>query len=277
MGNINARDPDYWNVPEDPGVRNEQWMQPLSDDLKISQLSIPGTHNSMAREGNLWVWCQSLSLIVQLLVGVRFLDIRCRHFKNSLPIHHEAFYQNADLTDVLSTAVSFLSAHPSEVILMRIREEYKAEDNNITFYDSVQAAFNRFPRERFWTKNEIPTLGECRGKIVIFDDFSRGRSGIRWGGFLTNKEDDWRSSENEKWNKVQAHLEEARGRHRSDQLYITFTSFTSGIEAPRELARRMNPKLQNYVSGKRERMGIIASDYPGPQLISDVIETNTDH
>ena len=76
------------------------------------------------------MWCQSLSLIVQLLVGIRFLDIRCRHYRNGLPIHHEAFFQKADLSDVLSTTVSFLSTHPSEVIFMRIKEEYDAEGNN---------------------------------------------------------------------------------------------------------------------------------------------------
>ena len=275
MGNINARDPYYWNVPDDPGVRNENWMQPLSNNLSISQLSVPGTHNTMARDGNLWVWCQSLSLIVQLLVGIRFLDIRCRHYRNGLPIHHEAFFQKADLSDVLSTTVSFLSTHPSEVIFMRIKEEYDAEGNNRSFYDSVQDAFNRFPRGAFWTKNEIPSLGECRGKIVVLDDFSQGRSGIYWGrGGWVNTEDTFDASKDDKWNKVKAYLDEAVSSSSSAQLYVTFTSFTSGVHAPRELARWMNPMLGEYVHGKKGRYGIIANNYPGPQLITDIIQLN---
>ena len=276
MGNINARDPYYWNVPDDPGIRNDHWMQHLSGGVRISELSIPGTHNTMAREGVLWAWCQSLSLMLQLLVGIRFLDIRCRHFKNALPIHHEAYYQNADLTDVLSVSINFLTTHPSETILMRIKQEYTAKDNNVTFYESVQAAISRFPRERFWTRNQIPYLRQCRGKIVVIDDFSNGLSGIWWGGSLVNKEDAWKSiSKREKWNKVAAHLDEAVGSNISNQLYITFTSFTSGIEAARELAGEMNPKLGNHIHSKRGRFGIIANNYPGPQLISDIINTNS--
>ena len=109
MGNAAAKDPDYWNVPDDPGVRNLNWMARLPSSTSIAQLSVPGTHDSMACDGNIWVYTQSLSLIIQLMVGVRFFDIRCRHFNDGLPIHHGAFYQNANFDDVLRTTINFLN------------------------------------------------------------------------------------------------------------------------------------------------------------------------
>lgn len=274
MGNINAKDPDYWNVPDDPPSEayNESWMKSIPDHKKISELSIPGTHNTMARAGDIiWVWCQSLSLNTQMRLGVRFFDIRCRHFNNCLPIHHESFYQNCTFTDVVSQVVSYLDYNPSEVFLMRIKEEYQPDGNTRPFNETVQAAIGNFPEGRFYLKNYIPSMSECRGKIILLRDFSDSSFGIPfWSADL---EDTWKAEEDEKWDKVKAHLDRAK-ESSGDTLFITFSSFTCGAEAPRELSRRMNPKLHSYVTGTKERLGIVASDYPGPKLIRDIILTN---
>lgn len=145
MGNINARDPDYWNVTDDPGVRNLNWMERLPSSTSVAQLSVPGTHDTMARDGNIWVWTQSLSLMIQLLVGVRFLDIRCRHFNDGLPIHHDAYYQNTNFDAVLSTVIGFLDSYPSETIFMRVKKEYYASGNTRSFSEQVQISLNRYP------------------------------------------------------------------------------------------------------------------------------------
>ena len=274
MGNANARDPDYWNVTDDPGVRNLDWMQRLPSSTSLAQLSIPGTHDSMARDGGPAVWTQSLSLLIQLMVGVRFLDIRCRHFNDDLPIHHDSFYQNANFDDVLLTTISFLDSHPSETVLMRVKEEYDASGNTRSFSEQVQISLNRHPG-RFWTQNRIPTLGESRGKIVILDNFAGGAMGIAWHGNGIDLEDNWSAGEDEKWNYVRTHLDTARDSTGSPAMFITFSSFTtSPAQAPRELARKMNPKLHSYVRENRGRLGIIASDYPGPTLIEDIIAHN---
>ena len=271
MGNTNVKDPDYWNVSDDPGVRNLDWMQRLPSSTSVAQLSIPGTHDTMATEGNIWVWTQSLSLLVQLMVGVRFLDIRCRHFNDGLPIHHGAYYQNADFDNVLLTTISFLNSHPSETVFMRVQEEYDASGNTRSFSEQVQISLNKYPG-RFWMQNRIPTLGESRGKIVILDNFAGGAMGIAWNGI--DLEDHWSTGEDDKWNYVKTHLDRARVSTWSPKMFITFSSFTSGAQAPRELARNMNPKLHSYVRSNSGRLGIIASDYPGPKLIGDTIAHN---
>ena len=269
MGNANARDPDYWNVTDDPGVRNLDWMQRLPSSTSLAQLSIPGTHDSMARDGGPAVWTQSLSLLVQLMVGVRFLDIRCRHFNDDLPIHHGSYYQNANFDDVLLTTISFLDSHPSETVLMRVKEEYDASGNTRSFSEQVQISLNRHPG-RFWTQNRIPTLGESRGKIVILDNFAGGAMGISWDDI--DREDDYTTIGDFKWIYVRNHLDRARRSTWSPAMFITFSSFASAL--PRDLARSMNPKLHSYVRENGGRLGIIASDYPGPTLIEAIIAHN---
>eukprot|EP00731_Ephydatia_muelleri_P015950 Em0009g374a len=269
MGNAHATDPDYWNVTDDPGVRNLDWMQRLPSSTSVALLSIPGTHDSMARDGGPAVWTQSLSLLVQLMVGVRFFDIRCRHFNDGLPIHHEAYYQNANFDEVLQTTIGFLDSHPSETVFMRVKEEYIASGNTRSFREQVQISLNRYPG-RFWTLNRIPTLGESRRKIVILDNFAGGAMGIAWDGI--DLEDNYSTIFEFKWFYVRNHLNRARGSTWSPAMFITFSSFASAL--PRDLARGMNPKLHSYVRENRGRLGIIASDYPGPKLIGDIIAHN---
>src|SRR5262245_40310359 len=86
----------YSHDPE-PKTSNPNWMAAVKDETPISKLSIPGTHETMARYGVIplppglpapvfpplsflddMVICQSMSLEDQLISGVRVLDIRCR-------------------------------------------------------------------------------------------------------------------------------------------------------------------------------------------------------
>eukprot|EP00731_Ephydatia_muelleri_P017682 Em0010g780a len=111
--------------------------------------------------------------------------------------------------------------------------------------------------------------------IVILDNFAGGAMGIAWHGNGIDLEDNWSAGEDEKWNYVRTHLDTARDSTGSPAMFITFSSFTtSPAQAPRELARKMNPKLHSYVRENRGRLGIIASDYPGPTLIEDIIAHN---
>lgn len=66
------------------GISN--WMSALQDNVSLSQISVP-THDSGATvefpSGT--AKTQNLTIAEQLNIGVRFLDIRCRHIDDSLP------------------------------------------------------------------------------------------------------------------------------------------------------------------------------------------------
>ena len=59
-------------------TKYSKWMSKLSDDTALRDVSMPGSHDTMALYsiGNLAGQCQSLSLKDQLNLGVRFLDIQ---------------------------------------------------------------------------------------------------------------------------------------------------------------------------------------------------------
>jgi 1-phosphatidylinositol phosphodiesterase len=67
---------------------------------------------------------QSNSLTNQMMIGMRALDIRCRHKNNGFDIHERQVYLETDLQTVLSTVRDFLATYPMETILMHIVEEY---------------------------------------------------------------------------------------------------------------------------------------------------------
>lgn len=267
-----TRDPAYWDADDDPNHHNEAWMTQLPDDQSIAQISIPGTHNTMAHYGFPWAWCQSLPLRTQMLIGVRFFDIRCRHYGDNLPIHHEIYYQKTSLPHVLEEVIKYLNQYPSEAIVMRIREEYKAADNTRSFLESLRACLRCFPQDKLWLQNVVPTVAQCRGKIVILDNFSGGTMGIDWR--RTDLEDTWRTDPDDKWSKVSAHIMKAQS-STSDEFFITFSSFTNGwVTFPYRLAMSINPKLHSLVAAKKGKLGVIVSDFPGPQLINDIIASN---
>ena len=71
-------------------------------------------------------------------IGVRYLDIRCRHFHNTFEIHHGSIYQKINFDQVLEQCFTFLNNHPSETIIMSVKEEYNPEGNSRSF----EATFN---------------------------------------------------------------------------------------------------------------------------------------
>ena len=58
-------------------------MKNLSDNSKITEFSIPGTHDSGALLPIPFAQTQKLSFANQLNNGIRFLDIRLRHYKKA--------------------------------------------------------------------------------------------------------------------------------------------------------------------------------------------------
>ena len=109
-------------------------QQDADCDLRLSHLSIPGTHDTCSRYGGWPVYCQSLTLPRQLNAGIRALDIRVKPkcFSMGLPdvppveklaIVHGDFDQKITFPEVLQQTASFLARHPTETILMRVKDE----------------------------------------------------------------------------------------------------------------------------------------------------------
>ncbi len=109
------------------------WMSTVPGTTSLAQMSIPGTHETLAIHGGSMVQAQEdhgdsgQTLTAQLNAGIRAVDIRLRITGgNKFAIHHAAFYQNANFDDVLTQAQTFLKLHPGETLMMRLKAECEA-------------------------------------------------------------------------------------------------------------------------------------------------------
>nr|WP_254912624.1 phosphatidylinositol-specific phospholipase C domain-containing protein [Bacillus thuringiensis] len=215
------------------GYQNPNWMGDIKDNARLSDLSIPGTHDSMALYGGDITQTQTMSLSTQLNSGVRFFDIRARHIENSFAIHHGSVFQNAFFgKDVVEEMIQFLNNNPNETILMRLKEEHTPSNNSRSFEDTFKW-YKEIYSPYFWDMTHYnPTLGEVRGKIVVLQDFpSEGWHGIPYH-WLTIQ-DNYNLSSNwelyNKWTAVKNHLFEANTSYQNggDDIYLNYLSGSS--------------------------------------------------
>ena len=267
---------------------NRAWMSRIPDDRRLADISIPGTHNSCAEEAHggfvNMARCQSKCLIHQLRLGIRFLDIRCNqftegpHMLTQFGIYHGIVYQHLSFGDVLRTIETFFHEQPREAIMMRIRT---AEHPNMPTPDHLaQSIFNLYRHQHpnlFYDGNINAggtTLGQVRGRIVVLQHIQLGNF-TGWNECYV--EDMFEAVDIEKEASITQgfnHFAAAANNH----ITITFGSGCySPIPNPNAYAREHNPFTYNLVRefrGQGRGVGIVAVDFPGDELIRDIINLN---
>src|SRR3954471_12390805 len=105
------------------------WMASLADATSLAALTIPGTHDAGAiHEPAAGIAkTQTLTFAEQLDAGIRYFDVRCRNFDDQFLIYHGSIDQDQTFDDVVGTMVGFLAAHPSETLVVSIKEELAAQ------------------------------------------------------------------------------------------------------------------------------------------------------
>jgi 1-phosphatidylinositol phosphodiesterase len=105
-------------------ISQSSWMGDLPDDVPVTAMSIPGTHDSACIEGPLGIAkTQNLDIPEQFNAGIRFIDIRLAHYQDNLLVHHDAVYMGKSYKDIVKICSDFLIRHPSEAILMLVQAE----------------------------------------------------------------------------------------------------------------------------------------------------------
>jgi 1-phosphatidylinositol phosphodiesterase len=182
------------------------WMRELNNDILLSALSIPGTHNSpTCHVAAPSVRCQAVGPREQLENGVRFFDLRVQPqfpgdaARDELILVHGAFpislTGNKYLRELMHEVDGFLARNPSETLVVSIKREGPGEHNDMQLSRILRDHYAR-PHSRWYTSPKIPTLGEARGKIVLVRRFNiqerlrheHGNSGwgIDAGGWADN-------------------------------------------------------------------------------------------
>ncbi|ODA81150.1 hypothetical protein RJ55_04114 [Drechmeria coniospora] len=290
-------------------AHNAAWMARLPDAVPISSLSIPGSHDSMTYGPLLRrdpvLHCQNWNLSVQLEAGLRYFDIRARLRDGELRIYHadgDTGFALGD--DVLRPIIAFLDEHPSEAIVMRLKEEGPPISGGRRSGDasSFEAAFLRVrdaipsAAARISTPSgALPTLGALRSRILLLQNFASEHAadayGPAWDGPQMALEDVWIIPDvyhlADKWTAVRAALERAATDPLDNRLlYLAHVSASVGVLPVEAAAGPANRTVtgMNDMTGQwlrdfeaepaGRRTGIVIFDFPGKRVIEAVLAWN---
>lgn len=264
-----------------PDSYNIGWMQTLDDHQFISDITIPGTHDTMALYGGPAAECQAWSLEDQLKAGIRYLDLRVFASEKKLYVMHGVIYEHSSFPKVLNTIKAFLSEFRSETVLVRVKPDLFDKSNvQVLIQNMIENDSD------FWVQSLIPTMGDVRGKIVFVqkDSFKTGVPLLE-----TDTQGDYKVTHIEdKENDIRENLRKANeycGDDLQSSVVLTYSSGT-GVGTlggmfltPKRIAKEINPWLYGYldeVSSKNPKIcfGIVAMDFPGFDLIQMVINFN---
>jgi 1-phosphatidylinositol phosphodiesterase len=132
--------------------------------------------------------CQSATtpLSVQLTDGIRVLDVRLAIKDGRLVAYHGQFPQRATFQSILSDLHAFLTSPSSarETIVVSIKQEDFNTQSLEAFSTLVREEIEAGPGgiNMWFLENRVPTLGEVRGKVIMFSRF--GGDGAAWEGRL---------------------------------------------------------------------------------------------
>lgn len=157
-------------VIPNPLPAGNNWITPLSDDIYVSQLSIPGTHDAASKECTSVGRTQDLTILEQLNIGIRAFDLRptcpdsdggflgmgksCKVTTGDnakLPIYHGIANCNTTLVDVFAVFNEWLDDNPGEFIIVTLRweEESNASGLGMSYegsekWSTFEKAFTNF-------------------------------------------------------------------------------------------------------------------------------------
>ncbi|XP_072530147.1 1-phosphatidylinositol phosphodiesterase [Salminus brasiliensis] len=240
---------------------NLDWMKCIPDDQSLSTVSIPGTHQSLKRDGlNIYRNFQAWKLFFQLYAGVRFFDMTVWIRSGTLYVENNAVIYYKNFADALHELQIYLGDKKSETLLLRLT----GSDSAISLAKEI---LNREAANDLWKDRKIPTMREARGKIILIQspDFDWGLPINAMVVGTKNKEDN-----------MKANIKKA-SQYCSNEMMLTDTGAKGQREIPRTVAEQLNKQLDDHLlsllSSKKQPpcLGIIAMDFPGPKLIQQII------
>lgn len=306
------------------------WMSGISDDTLLSEINIPATHDTgtaqallTESEGTSMVKCQQLYVNQQLNVGVRAFDIRCGMMYNGEPsiVHGNNIVgtcldkggDTLTLDAVFQKATDFLNAHPTETVIMVIKND-AGDDEEIAEAVDRYLLSGSYPIYQP-AEEEVPTLGEVRGKIVLmrrydfghyqpktpeimfgpyleqwdtvdYSVFSQNKNAIKLYESYNNGQsclsvwvqDAYKENPETKKGYVSGTWEQASGSTIGSTGYVfNYTSGTGGEVIPLNYARTMNDWLMSLKCRKAQdgkRLGIFMMNFVDGNLAEMVYKNN---
>lgn len=181
---VQSKNPVNWEVICYDNEFADPWMKKINDNKLLSEINIPGTHDTGSRlvdgcsEQITQSQCQYLSPAEQLAAGVRMFDLRCTvngFGKDPLITHGTACYDKPMnymyLSEIFDQAEAFLAKYPSECVVFLISiGDTVSSSSKAKKLENVIA--NYINKGRIWSGTDVPKLKDVRGKIVLMRRFN---------------------------------------------------------------------------------------------------------
>jgi 1-phosphatidylinositol phosphodiesterase len=280
------------------------WMGELDGSRRLSEINLPGTHDSATQYifPAYFLQDQDTTVARQLENGYRYLDVRVALSKDGgdlLMIHAfgscrrgaSLFSGALRYNDFVDAAKSFLESHPGETVIFCIKPE-KGSDDVARVRALIEERIALEP-ELWYTENRIPTLDEARGKIVLcrrydaalgldFDWLDQGDPTVLADPTEAHAindaqtlyvQDRYHYAVADKWEAVRFTLENSRAGENA--FCLNFLSTAQGkLPHPRSFAREMNALFAGYALEKGAHYGVVLFDFAEPALARQVVESN---
>ncbi|PWN30799.1 PLC-like phosphodiesterase [Jaminaea rosea] len=164
-----------------PSRATASWQSNLPSSWPISSLCLPGTHETLARYGWPITKCQSLAAVTgaQVKAGIRWMDFRVtpkgEKGKERLLAYHGSTSQRIELGAALQPIYDWLSSDgKKETLILSLKPEGGASSADVERLLYSLYITGEIRVKFWWLDNRIPTLGEARGKLVLFSRFGGG-------------------------------------------------------------------------------------------------------
>lgn len=148
------------------------WMSYLSDDARLGDVVIPGSHDSGTADMMWAARTQDKSIKEQMACGARYFDIRVKHDKGKLSIFHGPI-SAGDFRGIVDDIKDFLQSNPSETLLLDF-QHFKGGNVVMELVDKELAT----KLEGRLVANDTQktdvdfvkslTIGDVRGKALVF-------------------------------------------------------------------------------------------------------------
>ena len=278
----------------------KRWMAELGDSEKLSELSIPGSHDTMT--GNKYpgndcrgffykrcCLCHDRTLKEQLDAGIRFVDMRLKHHNNDFTLHHAFISLGVSFSSVLNVLTDFLKENPTETIIMSYQKEHTEENNNgVPFHTDFQRIIGKVSSDYIYSENSVPLLRDVRGKIVLFDWSYHGHMGLRRdNSYVENWWDNIMYWAWFAWNVKEEYYTKLENNIASSQSQAPNAFFLSWFSAndckktlldygPRKIAGKVNKEMNVRLKKRKAKgnYGVIVMDFPKDDVIETIIAEN---
>ena len=260
-----------YNDSSAPLIHNFDWMKDVPDKTKVSEMTIPGTHDSCSLFGICCARTQTWTLVEQMKAGIRYFDIRLRRIDNTLRAYHGFVDQKETFDAILAYCFDFLEKYPSETIMMEVISEYDPKNCDKSFAELYDEYTKTYTDKIVSYENKDITLGEIRGKLFVIKVFEGSTSRIP-NFFIQNEWSvNFRCYMNNKKRRIKENFHRAISIN-NNQIFLNYLSASSdyAMMTPYTAATKCNQVAMRY----HGRLGIVMADYPWEDLIKHLIAQN---